>query len=142
MKPEFKYKTYVHAKTHIRYHLIFSTKFRRRCLDGIRDDVLAAFRQAESVSHFRIHRMEPDGDHIHFLIEVPPRYSIEQTVRRMKMVSTKFLYERQEGYLRRWYWKKKRILWTHGYFCATIGAVCEDVVDEYIKNQWVIHIRG
>ena len=129
------YKTYAHAKIHLRYHMIFSTKFRRRCLDDIKDDVREAFKYAEGKTHVKIHRMESDGDHVHFLLEFPPRYSIEQTVRRLKQLSTMYLYERNEAYLRRWYWKKRKILWTHGYFCATVGAVSEDAVDEYIRNQ-------
>lgn len=32
MAKENKYKTYGHAKTRLRYHLIFSTKFRKKCL--------------------------------------------------------------------------------------------------------------
>ena len=132
---ELKYKTYSHAKTHLRYHIIFSTKFRKKCLDGIREEVLDAFRYAESVSKFRILVMECDKDHIHLLATFPPKYSVEQTVRRMKMVTTDWLYKSCGGHLRKYYWKDKRTLWTHGYFCSTIGEVSERTVYEYIKNQ-------
>jgi len=132
---EFKYKTYNHAKTRLRYHLIFSTKFRRKCLTEIRDTVLESFKYCCSISHIRILAMELDGDHIHFLVEFPPRYSIEQTVRRMKMVSTKYIYDRCREYLQNYYWKGKDILWTHGYFCATIGNASEETIKRYIDNQ-------
>lgn len=135
MAIEKKYRVYNHAKTKLRYHIIFSTKYRRKCLDDIRDEVLASFRLAESMSHFKILVMEIDADHIHFLITFPPAYSIEQTVRRMKIVSTRYLYEHSEAYLRQYYWKGKRIIWTHGYFCSTIGEVSEERLKHYIENQ-------
>lgn len=134
-KQDFEYESFNHAKTRLRYHIIFSTKFRRKCLNEIRDIVLDSFRYAESISHLKILVMELDNDHIHFLVSFPPAYSIEQTVRRMKMISTNYVYERCENYLKKFYWKDKRLLWTHGYFCSTIGEVSEQTVKHYIENQ-------
>ena len=66
-----KYKSFGHEKTRLRYHLIFSTKYRTSCLCGIEDHVKAAFRAAEKISHFRILELEIDRNHIHFLVEIP-----------------------------------------------------------------------
>ena len=134
-KYDLKYESFNNAKTRLRYHIIFSTKFRRKCLNDIRDIVLESFRYAESKSHFKILVMELDNDHIHFLVSFPPAYSIEQTVRRMKQISTNYVYERCDDYLKQFYWKNKRLLWTHGYFCSTIGEVSEQTVKHYIENQ-------
>ena len=71
------YKTYGHAKTNLKYHIIFSTRYRRKCLTDIRDNVLSSFRYTESISDFNILKMELDKDHIHFLIEIKPTLSIE-----------------------------------------------------------------
>ena len=130
-----KYKTYSHAKTRLRYHFIFSTKFRTKCLTDIHDDVIDAFKYAESKSDFTIMKMELDKDHIHFLMEFKPSYSIEQVVRRMKQLSTSFLWKKCDAHLRKFYWKKKHILWTGGYFCSTIGDVSEKTLKKYIENQ-------
>lgn len=65
-----------HSKTLLRYHMIFSTKFRYKCLNLIRNTVLAAFRYTESISDFEILTMELDWDYIHILITFPPKYSI------------------------------------------------------------------
>jgi len=48
------YETFGHAKTRIRYHMIFSTKYRRKCLDAIRDVVLESFRIAGQKSKLTI----------------------------------------------------------------------------------------
>lgn len=89
---EFHYETFNHAKTRLRYYFIFSTKYRRKCLNEIRDVVLESFRYAESISHFKIITMEIDKDHIHILVKFPPKYSIEQIVKRMKQISSNYIY--------------------------------------------------
>jgi putative transposase len=51
------------------------------------------------------------------------------------MVSTRYLYDNCLDYLRQFYWKNKRVLWTHGYFCSTIGDMSKETVKHYIENQ-------
>lgn len=130
-----EYKSIAHAKTSLRYHIIFSTKYRRKALVGIEETVLEAFRRAEAQSDFRIIEMNTDKDHIHLLVTFKPALSIEQVVRRMKQLTTHYVWEREETHLRNFYWKNKRVLWTNGYFCSTIGEVSEERVIEYIRNQ-------
>lgn len=89
------YESFNHATTSIRYHLIFSTKYRKKCFSGIRDSVLEAFRDAEKVSDFKILCMELDKDHIHLLMRWKPDLSISQVVRRLKQLTTKTLWERE-----------------------------------------------
>lgn len=129
------YTTTAHCKHRLRYHLIFSTKYRRKCLTDIRETVLNSFRYTESISHFKIHVMELDKDHIHLLVSFPPSYSIEQTVRRLKQISTNHIWKYQPSHLRKFYWGNKKRLWTGGYFCSTIGNVSENTIKHYIENQ-------
>ena len=129
------YECYGHYKTRLRYHIILITKYRRRCLDSIKEQVLEAFRYTEEHSHLKIHYMNTDKDHIHLLVSFPSEYSITQTISRLKQCTTNYLYHEYESYLRRFYWRKKRVLWSDSYFCSTIGSVSEEKVAEYIKNQ-------
>ena len=52
-------------------------------------------------------------------------------------MTTNYLYRQNdtEQWLKKFYWKKKRLLWTHGYFVSTVGHVSEDIVFDYIENQ-------
>ena len=81
--------------------------------------------------------MNLDANHIHPLLSFPPDYSLSQTVNRLKQMTTNYLYrnERTKNWLKQFYWKKKRLLWTHGYFVSTIGKVSEKIVFNYIENQ-------
>lgn len=129
-----EYLSLGHAKTHLRYHIIFSTKYRKKCLNQIRDSVIEAFKKSEIDSHYKILTMELDKDHIHLLITFKPFLSISQVVRRLKQLTTKYIWDQNENFLRKFYYKNK-ILWTHGYFCSTIGEVSETTIRKYIENQ-------
>lgn len=130
-----RYETFSHAKTLIRYHIIFSTKYRRKCLNQIHDSVLDAFKKVEAKSDFKILVMELDKDHIHLLIQFKPHYSIEQVVRRLKQLTTYYIWKDNEQWLKKFYWSGKHILWTHGYFASTVGDVSEKTLKKYIENQ-------
>lgn len=130
-----KYLTLGHAKTRLRYHIIFSTKYRKKCLDSIRINVLSAFKKSEEKSHYKILSINLNRDHVHLLITFKPFLSITQVVRRLKLLTTKYIWDDNEEYLKQFYHKNKRILWTHGYFCSTVGEVSEKTLVNYIKNQ-------
>ena len=83
-----------HSKTLLKYHMIFSTKFRYECLNPIRSIVFDAFRYAESISDIEILTMEVDKDHIHLLLSFNPKYSISQVVRRLKQTTTIYVYQK------------------------------------------------
>ena len=87
------YDSSYHSKTYLRYHIIFSTKCRRKCLTEIRDYVLQSFKYVESISDFNIICMEIDKDHIHL-----------QIVRRTKQMTTHYLWNVVPLYLRAFYW--------------------------------------
>ena len=129
------YECYPHKKNRVRYHIILVTKYRRKCLDPIKKYIFQAFSECSKHSDITIHRMNIDADHIHFIISFPTKYSIDQTIRRMKQFSINYIYTHCNDYIRKFYWKSKKILWSDSYFCSTIGQVSESIVDEYIKNQ-------
>lgn len=131
------YETFGHAKTRIRYHIIFSTKYRRKCLNAIRNIVLESFRMTEQKSKLTIYEMELDNDHIHFLINIPPSISVSDSIRLLKQYSTYYIYKNPYAaiHLRKFYWGTKQLLWTSGYFCSTIGEVSEETLKYYIENQ-------
>lgn len=129
-----KYDTYNHAKVHIRYHLIFTTKFRRNCLDGIKEDLLEILKGIEKRSHFRLIHITIGADHIHLFVKSRPSISIEQIVRRLKQITTSEIWKKHEEYLRQFYWKRRK-LWSNGYFCSTVGEMSEETVIKYISNQ-------
>ena len=130
-----KYKTLNHTKMKIRYHLIFSTKYRKNILNPIRDDIFKTMKLAEEKNKkFKIEIMEIDKNHIHFLLEISPSETISNVIKYLKQFSTYYLWHTKFDYMSNFYWKKHK-LWTRGYFISTIGDCSEETLNEYIKNQ-------
>ena len=85
-------------------------------------------------SDFKIQTMEVDEDHIHFLIESSPSFSVVQIVRKLKQESVFGLWKEFESLLSKIYWNE-RTFWTDGYFVSTTGDVSSETVRKYIENQ-------
>lgn len=129
-----KYNSLKHSKFRIRYHIILSTKYRRRLLTAIKDDILEYMKTAEH-KEFSIKAQEIDKDHIHLLIYATPNIAPFEIVHRLKQQSTYLVWKNHHSYMSKWYWSGKHYLWTRGYFCSTIGEVSEDKLRHYIENQ-------
>lgn len=130
------YETLNHEKFVLRYHIIFSTKYRRKCLTAIRDDLLASMKRAEGLQNkWKIEIMEIDKDHIHLLIKATPTDTIFGIVHSLKQTSTYDMWKLHNEYLSKIYWSGKHYLWTRGYFASTIGDVSEKTLKHYIENQ-------
>lgn len=131
-----EYNTLGHEKFKIRYHIIFSTRWRRKCLEEMHDDLLISFKRAESLQNrWTIAVVETDKDHVHFLIESTPIVSPIEIVHKLKQISTYDMWKGHHDYLRKFFWKGPHHLWTRGYFCSTIGDVSEKTLKAYIENQ-------
>ena len=94
-----------------------------------------SFKKAEVNSNFNILIMVLDKDHIHLLLEFKPSTPITQVVKRLKQLTTKYIWDDNETYLKQFYWGSKKRLWSGGYFCSTIGQVSEQTIKQYIEKQ-------
>lgn len=131
-----KYCTNNHEKYKIQYHIIFSTKYRRKFLHLIDESLIKSFYRAESLTNtWKIKKLKQDKDHIHLLIEATPKDSIYLIVQKLKQVTTYDMWRQNYKILKNNYWSGKHYLWTRGYFCSTIGDVCEKTIENYIENQ-------
>jgi putative transposase len=83
---------------------------------------------------FNIMEMEVDGDHIHMMIDSEPKLSSLQIVRVLKLQSTFLIWQDNNEFLRKLFWKEKTF-WTDGYFVSTIGEVSSETLKHYIQNQ-------
>lgn len=70
-------------------------------------------------------------DHIHMLIEIPPKYSVSQFMGYLKSKSTLMIFDRHANLK---YKFGNRKFWARGYFVDTVG-VNEKRIKEYIQNQ-------
>lgn len=118
----------------INYHIVFSTKYRRKVLNNAVETTLKEilFNVAEE-KNFQIIEIEVgELDHVHVFIKAHPKYAPGQLVKYIKGISGRKLFiEHPE--IKKFLWNGK--LWTNSYFIETIGSTSEENIREYIKRQ-------
>lgn len=134
-----EYDSLSHAKFKMRYHIIFSTKYRRNFLKGqISDDVKRYMEIASKGQDWKIEIQEIDPlkpNHIHLLISSTPFIRPKDIVNRLKQYSTYHIWQEHNQEMAAIYWSKKHYLWTKGFFLSTIGDACTATIMNYIQSQ-------
>jgi len=139
MENKNNYDSLSHSKFKIRYHIIFSTKYRRKLLRWPFSDTIKAYMllSQENQSDYKIELIEIDQskpDHIHLLVQATPNIAPCDIIHKLKQFSTYMCYKNNSGYMYKWY-GIKHYLWTRGYFCCTIGDASISTIQKYIENQ-------
>ena len=130
-----EYQSLGHQKFRLRYHVIFSTKYRTKCLVGIEEELKEIMHSiAQETPAFKLLEIGVGKDHVHMVIQTKPTTSLHEIIKRIKQLSTWRVWENHSDHMKKFYWKKKK-LWTKGYFIATLDEVSESKVLEYVKNQ-------
>jgi len=89
------------------------------------------FRELANHKESRILEGHLVGDHVHILIEIPPKYSVAQVVGYIKGKSAIHRLRRFEGRQKNFNGEHS---WAGGYYVSTVG-MDENVIREYIKNE-------
>ena len=71
-------------------------------------------------------------DHIHLVLNFPPKYSIAKVVQIIKSNTGKAMWEKFE-FLRKRYYGRGGI-WSAGYFVSTVG-LDEKLIEKYVRYQ-------
>ena len=128
-----EYRHSAHAVYDIKYHVTWVTKYRYKVMRGrIAERARDLIRQICQARDVVIVRGSVSPDHIHMLLSAPPHLSPAKLVQYIKGRSSRRLQEEFPELGKR-YWGQH--LWARGYFCATVGAVDEATIKEYIENQ-------
>jgi putative transposase len=128
-----KYRHSAHAVYDIKYHVVWVTKYRYKVLRGrVAERARELIRQICAAREVVIVRGAISPDHIHMLLSVPPQLAPAKVVQYIKGRSSRLL-QQEFAELQKRYWGQH--LWARGYFCATVGAVDEEAIKEYIENQ-------
>jgi len=128
-----EYKKGSHTVYSIEYHVVWTTKYRYKVLQGkIAERVREILRQTCEANNITIIRGSVGRDHVHMLMSCPPTLAPSKMMQYLKGRSSKMIQEEYEE-LRKRYWGQH--LWSRGYFCRTVGTVTEAAIREYIEHQ-------
>jgi putative transposase len=76
--------------------------------------------------------MNGEDNHVHLLIQYPPKVSVSSLVNSLKGVSSRMLRQERPDLMKR-YWKGA--LWPPSYFVASCGGAPSSILKEYIDQQ-------
>jgi putative transposase len=78
-----------HSVTDLKIHLVCVTKYRRAVFTGESLDLIEkTFREVSEKMNFKVLEFNGGGNHVHTLIEYPPKLSVSQIVNALKGVSS------------------------------------------------------
>ena len=115
------YDSLNHSTWECKYHIVWIPKYRRKKLyASIREDLGQETRRLAACRECRVLEGHMLVDHVHMLIEVPPKYSVAQVMGYIKGNRTKYF--------------SGQHFWARGYFVSTVGRN-EESIRKYIQNQ-------
>jgi putative transposase len=120
-----------HSVSSLKVHLVCVVKYRRKLLTSESLAVIEkSFNEVAVKMNFQIQEFNGESDHIHALIEFPPKLSISQIVNALKGVSSRRY--GQAGHPKPY---GKDALWSPSYFVSSVGGAPLEVLKQYIQNQ-------
>ena len=122
-----------HTSYRCKYHIVLVPKYRRMIIyNRLRKDIVEIIKiLLNRKPDVRIVEGEACPDHIHMLLEIPPKYAVADIMGYLKSRSTLMIFDRHANLK---YKYGSRHFWAKGYFCDTVGKN-EKVVREYIQTQ-------
>jgi putative transposase len=119
------------------YHVCWCAKYRRCILNPgvaeyVRKILPKIVRSMAGVHLCEVGIDETMRDHIHLVIQIPPRYSRSDVIAQIKAESASQL-RKKFAWLKQVYWKEN-IVWSPGFFLSTVG-VDKKVIESYVKWQ-------
>ena len=114
--------------------MVFPTKYRRAVIDAAVDDVLKeTCLEIEKRYQLRFLEIGTDKDHVHFLIQSVPTYSVAKIVRVVKSLVAREIFRRCP-HVKKQLWGGE--FWTEGYFASSVGKHGDEtMIGKYVKNQ-------
>ena len=120
MKDKQALKSLFHCVFSLHLHLVFGTKYRRRCIDG---SILARLREifGNLCERWECELMEFNGepDHVHLLLSLNPKVAPSVLVNNFKTVSSRLIRKEFATQVGRVY--RKPVFWSRSY--GVVSAV-------------------
>ena len=121
-----------HTSWNCKYHIVFAPKYRRQVIYGkLKQNIGKTLRDLCDRKGINIIEAECCPDHIHMLLEIPPKYSVSQIMGYLKGKSSLIIFDRHANLK---YKYGNRHFWCRGYYVDTAGKNAKKI-QEYIKNQ-------
>ncbi len=133
MADDNSYRSGRHCIFAMHVHLVFVAKYRRRVFtEASLADLRVIFTSVCEDFDAELIEMDGEDDHVHLLVNYPPKVAVSVLVNSLKGVSSRRLRQMCPELVRR-YWKG--VLWSPSYFAASCGGAPISIIRQYIEKQ-------
>ena len=128
---------FIHKSHNVRvllYHIVFPAKYRKAVFDKNVDTTLKdVCLEIEKRYEIKFLEIGTDDDHVHFLIQSVPKYSITKIVTLIKSITAREIFKICPQ-VKKQLWGGE--FWSDGYFASTVGKHGnENMIGKYVQNQ-------
>ena len=129
---EFIHKS--HNVTVLLYHLVFPAKYRRVVFDkGVDRALTEVCLEIEKRYEVKFLEIGTDEDHVHFLVQSVPTYSVSKLVRQVKSLPARHIFSRCP-HVKKQLWGGE--FWSDGFFASTVGKHGDEtMIGKYVRDQ-------
>jgi len=116
------------------YHIVLPIKYRRKVITDIIGSSMKGI-CLEIGERYEINFLEIgyESDHVHFLIQSVPTYSVSEIVIKLKSLTARELFTKHPE-VKKQLWGGS--FWTSGYYANTVGLYgSRDVISNYVSSQ-------
>ena len=126
-----------HTVYYHRYHIVWSTKYRYRVLQGtLRLRIREIIAQIAEEMGIKIINGVLSSDHVHVFVSIPPHICVSDFVKVAKGRSSRKV-QQEFPEIRKRYWGKH--FWGRGYFSSTSGNITDEVINAYLDHHVDAH---
>ena len=114
-------------------YFVFVTKYKKTIFQKKHLQTLRQiFRKICKYFDAELKEFNGESDHVHLLVEYPPKVTISKLVNSLKGVSSRKL-KKLHPELKEYFWKNA--LWSPSYFAGSCGGASLEIIKQYIEKQ-------
>ena len=123
-----------HCVFNLHIHLVFVTKYRRGVFTKeILDELSIIFSKVCIDSESELVEFDGEDDHVHLLVNYPPKVAVSILVNSLKGVSSRMIRKKHYPNLHKKLWGSA--LWSPSYFAGSCGGASIEIIRQYIEQQ-------
>lgn len=129
-----KYRTGRHVVFSLQAHIVLVTKCRRGAItDRVREEIIKASKEVGDRLDFSIVEADGEDDHIHLIIDYPPKIALSRIIMVLKTNTSRRVREKKFPEVEKALWGKH--FWSPSYFVCSTGGASSKKVHKYVQDQ-------
>lgn len=128
------YRNGRHVVYSLQAHVVLVTKYRKGPITGrVRELLVSTAHEVCERHDVRLLEADGEADHLHLLVDYPPKLSLSRLVGSIKTNTSKRVRSQQWPEVTQALWGEH--FWSPSYFVSSTGGAPLELVADYVRNQ-------